>query len=178
MLFQSDITVNRKLQNFRIFVRTIFTCGCNFYSIPLSAFNMSENIHQQADEKSLVNAVIAKKEHAYRILISRYEKLVIHIVFKMIDHQHDREDLCQDIFLKVFNKISSFRFQSKLSTWIGNIAFNTCLNFLKRKKAFLVEDFYITGEENNYKSPQHFIDSNKLPDNILLTKEKDMTKEN
>ena len=57
----------------------------------------------------------------------------------MISNKEDREDIAQDIYLKTFKKLESFKFQSKLSTWIGQIAYNTCLNYLKMKKLTLLE---------------------------------------
>jgi len=60
----------------------------------------------------------------------------------------DREDICQDVFLKVYENLDSFQFRSKLGTWIGNIAYNMSINFLKRKKKFQLSDFLVseTGE--------------------------------
>jgi len=74
-----------------------------------------------ADEV-LVKAVLAGREEAFKTMIRQYERLVLQIVFRMVRRKADREDLCQDIFLKVYDKLSSFRFGSKLSTWIGSIA--------------------------------------------------------
>ena len=50
------------------------------------------------------------------------------------------EDLCQDVFIKVYRNLGGFRFDSKLSTWIARIAFTTCLNYLEKKKLPLYED--------------------------------------
>ena len=135
---------------------------------------MFKNVHQPfADEMSLVAAVIRKDEKAFRVFIERFEKLVMHIVFKMVTNQHDREDLCQEIFLKAFEKLSSFRFQSKLSTWIGNIAFNTCINFLQKKRVIFIDDIYRPGnEDEDTESTLIVPDVNKHSDEALLTKEK------
>ena len=62
------------------------------------------------------------------------------MVFKMIPRDDDRQDIAQDIYLKVFHKLSGFRFQSKLSTWVGQIAYNTCLSHLEKKKWVLPGD--------------------------------------
>jgi len=58
----------------------------------------------------------------------------------MISNETDREDLCQDIFVKVYRNLGGFRFDSKLSTWIARIAFTTCLNYIEKKKLPLYED--------------------------------------
>ena len=75
---------------------------------------------------------------SFEIIIRRTEGLVAQIVFKMIDHAEDRRDMAQDIFLKVFKNLSGFRFQAKLSTWIGQISYNTCLNYHEKKKLIFV----------------------------------------
>ena len=86
------------------------------------------------DDARLVKAVIRGDTTAFKHLVNRYEKLVCSIVFKMVEGTEDREDICQEVFLKVYDKLPSFRFEAKLSTWIGNIAFNASINHLRKKK--------------------------------------------
>ena len=83
------------------------------------------------NEQELVRSVLLKERAAFESLIRQYEGLVIHIVASLIRNENDREDICQDVFLKVYEKLWTFQFRSKLSTWIGNIAYNTSINFLK-----------------------------------------------
>ncbi len=75
------------------------------------------------------------------------EGLVGQIVYKMIRNPSDRKDIAQDIYLKAFHKLGSFQFQAKLSTWIGQIAYNTCLAYLEKKKLVLLENV-VADEEN------------------------------
>ena len=82
----------------------------------------------------LVRKTLRGDTEAFREIIKRQEKLVAGIVFKMVKHPGDRQDLCQDIFLKAFERLHSFRFQSKFSTWLGAIAFNHCVNHLRQRK--------------------------------------------
>jgi RNA polymerase sigma-70 factor (ECF subfamily) len=92
------------------------------------------------DDNDMVTAVQQGDETAFCQLINQNQGLVLSIVFKMVTRNEDREDLCQDIFLKVYEKLPLFGFRSKLSTWIGAIAFNTCINFLKKSKPLLLQD--------------------------------------
>jgi len=85
-------------------------------------------------DKSLVEKVLQGDKHAFGIIIKNTEALTAQIVFKMIDNPEDRKDIAQDIYLKVFDELESFKFQSKLSTWIAQISYNTCLNYLQKKK--------------------------------------------
>ena len=86
------------------------------------------------DEKQLVKQVLSGSDSAIRLLISKYERLVVHMVARVITDDMDREEICQDVFIKVIDKLSSFHFDSKLSTWIATIAYRMAVNFAKKKK--------------------------------------------
>ncbi|MEL7149016.1 MAG: sigma-70 family RNA polymerase sigma factor, partial [Bacteroidota bacterium] len=86
------------------------------------------------NDQELVNKVIQGDQHATRQLIEQYQRLVVHTVARLIDDNQDREELCQDVFMKVFKHIGSFKFDSKLSTWIATIAYRLAINFLKKQK--------------------------------------------
>ncbi len=86
------------------------------------------------DEKQLVRQVLGGSESAIRLLITKYERLVIHMVARVVTDDMDREELCQDVFVKVINKLGGFNFDAKLSTWIATIAYRMAVNFAKKKK--------------------------------------------
>jgi RNA polymerase sigma factor (sigma-70 family) len=77
---------------------------------------------------------------ASRALIEAHRRLVGHVVYRVCGHSSDFEDLCQDIFLKVFSNLDSFQGQCKLSTWIARIAYNHCITRLRKKKESLFLD--------------------------------------
>lgn len=85
-------------------------------------------------DKKLVKEALEGNSKAFKTIITNTQGLVIQIIYKTIKSPEDREDLAQEVYLKVYDKLASFKFNSKLSTWIGTIAYNTCLNFLKKKK--------------------------------------------
>jgi len=99
-----------------------------------------------ADPQSLINMILNGDRDAFALLVKDHERLVGQIVFRMISNRHDREDLCQEIFIKVYQNLSGFQFQSKLSTWIAKIAYNTCLNYKEKKQVPLYEDQAAEGE--------------------------------
>ncbi|MEY4931375.1 MAG: hypothetical protein RI909_2099 [Bacteroidota bacterium] len=86
------------------------------------------------DDKALVSQVISGDKQAFRMLIKQNERLVGHMIARLIDRHEDREELCQDVFLKVYEKLGEFTFQSKLSTWIATIAYRHGINHLRKKK--------------------------------------------
>ena len=105
-------------------------------------FSVNITMEERLDDWQLIRNILEGKDGAFEVLIENYKKLVIHIVFRMIYHPSDREDICQDVFMKIFQNLSSFRQEAKLSTWIGRIAYNSCLNHLDKKKALLMEDYW------------------------------------
>lgn len=90
--------------------------------------------------RSLVERIIAGDIGAFRSFIQQYQRLVSHIVFRMVSNQADREDICQDVFVKVYQNLKDFQFESRLSTWIAKIAYNTSINFLEKRKNLLLGD--------------------------------------
>jgi RNA polymerase sigma-70 factor (ECF subfamily) len=99
--------------------------------------NQNEN---NLTDQPLVEKVLRGDTNAFKTIIKNTEGLVAQIIFKMIASAEDRKDIAQDIYLKTFQKLASFKFQSKLSTWIAQIAYNTCINHLEKKKLLLIEN--------------------------------------
>ncbi len=110
---------------------------------------MNEKAENTLLEKSLVEDVLRGKTGSFEKIIKNTEALTAQIVFKMIPNAEDRKDIAQDIYLKVFNKLSSFRFQSKLSTWIAQISYNTCLTYLEKKKLIFPDKINSDCESND-----------------------------
>ena len=84
--------------------------------------------------KLVIQKVLSGDVNAFSRVVDQYQKLVAHIVFRMIYDHQDREDLCQEVFIKVYQNLSHFRFESKVSTWISKIAYNSCINYLNKRK--------------------------------------------
>ncbi len=90
--------------------------------------------------RSQVDRVLSGDPNAFKQLVKDHERLVGQVVFRMVPNDSDREDISQDVFIKVYQNLAGFRFDSKLSTWVARIAFTTCLNYLEKKRVPLYED--------------------------------------
>ncbi len=101
---------------------------------------MSENKENIQPDQYWVGKVLGGDTNAFATIIKNTERLVTQIVFKMISRTEDRKDIAQDIYLKAFKSLPKFRYQSKLSTWIAQIAYNTCLTYLEKKKLVLLDN--------------------------------------
>lgn len=88
----------------------------------------------------LIERVKAGERAAFCELIEKYKRLVAMIVGRMTDNREDREEICQDVFLKVFAAIGSYRHEASFSSWIGRIAYNETLNRLRRRRLVAFSD--------------------------------------
>jgi RNA polymerase sigma factor (sigma-70 family) len=91
-------------------------------------------------ERDLVRETLKGSAAAFEELVRGYERLVVHIVYRMIPKTEDREDLCQEVFVRVYENLAGFGFRSKLSTWISRIAYNTCLNHLHKRRELSMDE--------------------------------------
>ena len=72
--------------------------------------------------------------YGFNLLIRTYQQKIYWHIRKMVIDHDDADDVTQDVFIKVYKNITSFREDSQLYTWIYRIATNECLTFLQRKK--------------------------------------------
>ena len=79
-------------------------------------------------EAALVEGLRSGLEDAYETLIGRFEHPVFSLVSRLMDDPGDAADVVQEVFLKVFRNIGSFRGDSALKTWIYRIAVNEARN--------------------------------------------------
>jgi RNA polymerase sigma factor (sigma-70 family) len=88
------------------------------------------------DDKTLLEKFqnIETRNFAFNLLVRKYQQKVYSITRKMVIDHDDADDLTQEVFIKVWNKLEGFRADAQLFTWIYKIATNECLNFLNKKK--------------------------------------------
>ncbi|MDE3247510.1 MAG: RNA polymerase sigma factor [Bacteroidota bacterium] len=86
------------------------------------------------NEASLIQALRQADETAFRLLVETYRNRVYHTVLSILQDASEAEDAAQEVFIKVFETIHSFRGDAGLATWIYRIAVNKALDKLRRKK--------------------------------------------
>ena len=91
------------------------------------------------DDQALISKVITGDEQAIRLLIKQHERLVAHMVGRLVKQNEDREELCQDVFVRIIEKLPEFSFQSRLSTWIATIAYRHAINHLRKYRIAHIE---------------------------------------
>lgn len=110
------------------------------------------------DDAELISQVLSGNRNAFAFLVTRYQKLVVHITGRLIQRQDELEDICQEVFMKVYQNLGKYRNECKLSTWIATIAYNTSINYLRKfKKGSEVnpDDSTVLGNLTDYRSESY-----------------------
>jgi RNA polymerase sigma-70 factor (ECF subfamily) len=87
----------------------------------------------ETNEQSLIARLKAKDEAALDLLMSEYGGKVYGLSLRLTSNHHDAEEICQDVFLAVFEKIDGFRGEAKLSSWVYRITANAALMKLRKR---------------------------------------------
>jgi len=85
------------------------------------------------NDADLVEQILNGNSNAFRYLVANHQRLVLHVVGRVIQRQDEVEDICQEVFIKVYSKMKKFRGDSRLSTWIATIAYNTSITHIRKQ---------------------------------------------
>src|SRR5437899_4453277 len=80
------------------------------------------------DEEQLVAACLAGHREAFEIIVERHRRTVYQLCYRFVGNHEDASDLSQDVFVRAFRGLKSFRRQSSVGTWLYRIGVNVCLN--------------------------------------------------
>ena len=89
------------------------------------------------EETELIQQLLQKDESAFRWLVETYRNKIFNTVLNILQDTEDAEDSAQEVFIQVYESISSFKKQSTLSTWIYRIAVRKALDKLRKRKTRL-----------------------------------------
>ncbi|MGI6424824.1 MAG: RNA polymerase sigma factor [Tepidanaerobacteraceae bacterium] len=119
-------------------------------------------------EKDLIRRAKKGDLIAFEDLICGYEKKVYNTVFRFFNNEQDAMDITQEIFIKVFTSLKSFRENSSFSTWLYRISVNTCIDFFRKKKEDMLpinEEMAVGGEVklgSQTELPEVFVQNQEL----------------
>lgn len=110
-------------------------------------------------DQHYINLIIEGDSNAFAVLVDRYKNMVFSLALKMVKNREEAEEVAQDAFIKVFKSITQFKGDSKFSTWIYKVTYNTCLDRIKKnsrvQNTIPIDDF----SENQIKTVETVLDS-------------------
>ena len=91
---------------------------------------MSAQIDELPDER-LIQSTLAGDDEAFAELVRRYKRKVFGIATRFARNDHELDDICQEIFVKAYQKLKSFRGEAPFEHWVSRIAVHACYDFLR-----------------------------------------------
>lgn len=90
---------------------------------------------QSADEDNdLIRKFNEGNENSFKLLVYKHKDKVRNLVFLTVGNREMVDDISQDVFISVFNKLRDFRFESQFTTWLYRITVNKCKDYLRKIK--------------------------------------------
>ena len=86
------------------------------------------------NDQVYINKILDGDTNAFTVLVDRYKDLVYTLALRMMKNREEAEEVAQDTFIKMYKSLTKFKGDSKFSTWIYRVAYNTCLDRLKKNK--------------------------------------------
>lgn len=85
-------------------------------------------------DKIYIQRILEGDIEVFSLLVSKYQNLVFTICCRVFDNREEAEDIAQESFIKCYQSLKQFKGESKFSSWLYTITYNTCMNHLKYKK--------------------------------------------
>lgn len=126
---------------------------------------VEQDFNKLSDEELVKSIVSSNDTLLFEILYDRYSKMVYNKCRGFSKSDDEAEDLTQDIFLKLFVKLSTFKGKSKFSTWLYAFTYNHCVNYVNRNTAKKIEKQSVDAtyiEDSGYRIDDSDNDINQL----------------
>lgn len=91
-------------------------------------------MHTETADSDLIQRVLKGDTAAYATLVERYQSYIFTLVLRYIKSREDAEEVSQDVFVKAYRSLPSFKGDAKFSTWLYTVTTTTCISFLRKKK--------------------------------------------
>ena len=109
------------------------------------------------DEKLLIKDILKGNTSAFSYFDYAYQDMSITIAYRVCNNMQDAEDITQDAFVKAFHNLHTFRLDSKFSTWLYRIVYNTAITHTR--STFYTSEYVDYTEINNQTSDWNVIDN-------------------
>jgi RNA polymerase sigma-70 factor (ECF subfamily) len=106
---------------------------------------------EAGEESLLISQILSGEKELFRLLVRRYQNVVYALGMSFFHNADDCSDFSQDVFLKAYRNLASFKGKARFSTWLYRIAYNTAINGVTRRKEYksLAEEEEADSEERS-----------------------------
>ena len=88
----------------------------------------------QDEERRIITQVCAGDANAFEALVVAYQKQVYNLALRTVGNEEDAADMTQEVFLRAYRALGTFRGESKFSVWLYRLTTNVCIDFLRSRR--------------------------------------------
>lgn len=108
------------------------------------------------DTGNIIKSCINRDEAAFRLLIDNYSDFAFTVAFRIMNDEEESNDIVQESFISVWNKIGDFDPEKKFSNWLYRIIVNKCYDALRKRKRMQL----VYPDANSWNIPGLYSESN------------------
>lgn len=86
------------------------------------------------EERALIDRVLSGETDAFEPLVAENQKQVYHLALRMLENPEDASDAAQEVFLRAYRSLDSFRAESRFSVWLYRLTSNICIDMLRAQR--------------------------------------------
>ena len=113
---------------------------------------------KKVEKKAIRSQESGNDTGEFRKIVDNFRSRIYHTAYGIVQNHDDAKDITQEVFLKIYEKMGTFKGEASFSTWVYRVTVNTCIDVLRRKKAGMQLELQ---EEVNY--------SGRLAENAPIT---------
>jgi len=125
-----------------------------------------------AEEKKLIQKAARGNQAAFEALIQDCAGQVYGLALKMMKNREDAEDAAQEAFLKAWRSLSGFKGESRFSSWLYRLTYNTCLDQLRRRQRTQVISLTEQEEDEQTQAERDLADEGPGPEEQAISRER------
>lgn len=127
-------------------------------------------------DQELIYQSLEGDDKAFKELLQRHLKNVYAFIYRLTGNTEDSKDITQDTFIKVWKNLKNYKLEYSFKTWLINIAKNTAIDYLRKKRPILFSDFDNNDEVESFE--EKLIDTEPLQDELFEIMENKIKVEN
>ena len=104
------------------------------------------------EERRIIAQVCAGDANAFEALVVAYQKQVYNLALRTVGNEEDAADMTQEVFLRAYRALGTFRGESKFSVWLYRLTTNVCIDFLRSRRRHPTVS--LTASEDDDEQPQ------------------------
>jgi RNA polymerase sigma-70 factor (ECF subfamily) len=123
------------------------------------------------NDQLYIEKVIKGDTNSFSFLVDKYKDLVFSLALKVLKNREEAEEVSQDTFVKAYRSLGKFKGDSKFSTWLYKIAYNNCMDRVKKISKSYNTDTIDEVVENRIKATEDVLQTIERKERALIIKE-------